>query len=424
MIKRSLFSALKAHLDKPEISLLVGPRQAGKTTLMLMLKKQLEQDGKKTAYFNLDNENDKRFFTSQAQLIKKIELEIGKTPGVVFIDEMQRKEEAGIFLKGIYDLNLPYKMIVSGSGSLELKEKIHESLAGRKRFFEVGTLSFDEFVNHKTDYKYEDKLSDFFVLEREKTAILLNEYLNFGGYPRVVLEDTEGEKRKNIDEIVRSYLEKDIAYFLKVEKIDAYFLLMKLLSGQIGQIANNAKLSSQAGVAQITFKNYLWYAQKTFVVRAVTPYFKNIRKEISKAPVFYFDDLGFCSYLLGEFGSLTDPRRIGLIFQNLIFNILTEKLQFTGCNIHFWRTKDKSEVDFVIDLGKKIVPVEVKYRKYTEPKIETPLRNFIDSYAPDKAFIVNLDFDGVVKINNTSVVFVPFFKWLTGGEDILAQLSA
>ena len=136
MIKRSLLIELEKHLQNKEISLITGPRQAGKTTLMLMLKSSLEEKKEKTLLLNLDIEADRRFFNSQAELVRKIQLEIGNNKGYVFIDEMQRKENAGLFLKGLYDMNLPYKFIVSGSGSIELKEKIHESLTGRKRIFE------------------------------------------------------------------------------------------------------------------------------------------------------------------------------------------------------------------------------------------------------------------------------------------------
>jgi len=118
MISRKLFSELKSHLLKKEISFIIGPRQAGKTTLMLLLNDYLMKKGERTVFLNLDIEADKQFFTSQANLIKKIKLEIGEKRGFVFIDEIQRKEDAGIFLKGIYDMNLPYKFIVSGSGSV------------------------------------------------------------------------------------------------------------------------------------------------------------------------------------------------------------------------------------------------------------------------------------------------------------------
>ncbi len=117
-IKRKLFKELKEHLSEREISLITGPRQAGKTTLMQSLKKYLDSIGEKNIFLSLDFEADKKYFISQEELIRKLELEFGKKKGFVFIDEIQRKENAGLFLKGIFDLDLPYKFIISGSGSL------------------------------------------------------------------------------------------------------------------------------------------------------------------------------------------------------------------------------------------------------------------------------------------------------------------
>ncbi|MFH1573494.1 MAG: AAA family ATPase, partial [Acidobacteriota bacterium] len=114
--------------------MLVGPRQSGKTTILKQLDAQLRAGGRNTLWLNLDVEDDFRHLASQGALIQKIRLELG-SGGVVFMDEIQRKENAGLFLKGLYDQGLPWKFVVSGSGSIELKEKISESLAGRKRVF-------------------------------------------------------------------------------------------------------------------------------------------------------------------------------------------------------------------------------------------------------------------------------------------------
>src|SRR4030043_1053912 len=119
-IKRDILEYLRRELDKREIAFLIGPRQSGKTTLMKILQEELQKKGEKTLFLSLDFEYDREYFLSQQSLIKKIELELGKKQGVVFIDEIQRKENAGLFLKGIHDLNLPYKFIVSGSGSVDL----------------------------------------------------------------------------------------------------------------------------------------------------------------------------------------------------------------------------------------------------------------------------------------------------------------
>jgi predicted AAA+ superfamily ATPase len=169
--------------------------------------------------------------------LSKIKLEIGDD-GFVFIDEIQRKEDAGLFLKGIYDRNLKYKFIVSGSGSLELKEKINESLAGRKRLIEMHPVNFDEFVNYKTGYKYEERLNLFYEIEAEKIDELLTEYLNFGGYPRIILEDKTDEKLKIMHDIFRSYIEKDLVFLLKIDRPDMFSLLIKVMAAQTGSLTN------------------------------------------------------------------------------------------------------------------------------------------------------------------------------------------
>lgn len=412
MIKRALFGELKKHLSQKEISFIVGPRQAGKTTLMLALKEDLEQRGKKTVFLNLDIEADKQFFVSQAGLIRKIELEIGKDGGTVFIDEIQRKENAGVFLKGLYDMNLPYKFVVSGSGSVELKEKVHESLVGRKRVFELPTLTFPEFVNFKTNYKYEDRLSNFFPVEEEQTKKFLEEYLNFGGYPRVVLAETLNEKQKIMDEIYQSYLQRDISYLLKIRKTEAFDNLVKLTASQVGNLTNFSKASSTLGISAKTLRDYLWYLQKTFILRRTNPYFRNIRKEITKSPVFYFYDLGLRNYALGRLGNIQQPADAGFLFQNFILNILHEKIRYQSAKIGFWRTKDKAEVDFVVDFGEDQLPIEVKYKKLKKLEIPRSLKSFITRYQPQRALIVNLELEKEIRLGGTVVRSLPFYKLL------------
>lgn len=412
MIKRQLLDDLKKHLEKKEITLLTGPRQSGKTTILMLLREGLEKQGGRAVYFNLDVESDRAFFVSQEGLLRKIVLEIGREKGFVFIDEIQRKEDAGLFLKGLYDMNLPYKFIVSGSGSVELKEKIHESLAGRKRVFELSTLNFAEFVNYKTDYRYETNLPEFFRVEHAKALNLLNEYLDFGGYPRVVLEERVEEKRRVIAELYQSYLERDITLLLNVAKTDKFNNLVRLMAGQIGSLVNISELSQTLGVSVATVNNYLWYMQKTFLLQRVAPFYRNIRKEITKAPVFYFYDLGLRNFALGTFGQDFKHDR-GFIFQNFVYNLLKQRIAESGARVHFWRTTDKAEVDFVVDAGSSIIPLEVKYREANEPKVSRSFASFISSYKPTAAFFVSLGEKGERAVGGTKVSFIPFYELLT-----------
>ncbi len=254
IIKRKIFPLIQEHLQQKEITLITGPRQAGKTTAMKHLEEDLKKKGKRTLFLDLDREQDRPFFNSQERLIQRIAYEMGITAGYVFIDEIQRKENAGVFLKGIYDMDLPYKFIVSGSGSLELKEKIHESLAGRKRIFELSTLNFDEFLDFKTEYKY---TAQFFDLYKERALQYFEEYLNFVEYPRVVLELEASINQAVIDEIYRSYLERDIEQLLQIKKSDQFTNLVRMISAQAGNLVNVTELSGSLGVIQETINHYL-----------------------------------------------------------------------------------------------------------------------------------------------------------------------
>lgn len=411
LINRDIFSALHRHLSKREITMIVGPRQCGKTTVMKLLVKQLEADYKKTFFLNLDIELDNQYLETQEKFINKIKLELGTSGGFVFIDEIQRKENAGIFLKGLYDMDLPYKFVVSGSGNVEIKEKISESLMGRKQLFDMTPITFDEFVNFKTRYKYKDGLDDFYDIEKEKVDNLLMEYLNFGGYPKVTTNELLADKKDGINEVYRSYIGQDIVKWLKVEKIEAFEKLLKICAAKIGNLTEYSTLANDVNVSTETVQNYVWYLRKTFILRKCSPYFKNKKTEIIKSPIFYFNDIGLRNNAVGKFGNITTLScDAGFIFENLVFNMLHEIKQSLFFDIYFWRTKSQAEVDFVLDFGEEVIPVEVKFKSFEKPKVERSLRSFITKYNPKIAYVVSKDFSGQILIENTKVFFVPFWN--------------
>lgn len=407
-IRRRLMTALTEHLDHPEITMLVGPRQAGKTTILKQLDAQLRAGGKNTLWLNLDVEDDFRHLASQGALLQKIRLELG-SGGVVFIDEIQRKENAGLFLKGLYDQGLPWKFVVSGSGSIELKEKISESLVGRKRLFELATISFGEFVDFRTGYRYADRLREFFRAEPARTEQLFREYLMYGGYPRVALAETHQEKLAVINEIFRSYLEKDIVYLLRVEKSDSFSNLVRVLASQTGKMVSYSELSATLGLSLPTVKTYLWYLEKTFMVRKVSPWFTNIRKEITKAPVYYFCDIGLRNFASGSFGGIPDSEA-GFVFQNAIHALLLERFPLADTTIHFWRTKDKAEVDFVIRRGAAVTPLEVKYSDMKKLEAQRSYRGFLERYHPESGYIVNKSLSDEAMVGETRVRCLPYWE--------------
>ena len=410
-IQRISIEEITKHLQSKEITMLVGPRQAGKTTIMLHIKEQLDKQGEKTLHLNIDQDDHRKYFNSQTDLVNYLNLYFGTKKGYLFIDEIQRLDNAGLFLKGIYDRNLPYKIIVSGSGSLELKEKIHESLAGRKRIFEIPTITFSEFINFKTNYQFKNKIHDFFKFDKTLPETLLQEYLYFGGYPKVVLANTLEEKINTIKEIYNSYVEKDIQNLIHIEKTENFIHLVSVLSSQIGQLINRTELSQTLNIDRETLKTYLWYLEKTFIINRINPFFSNIRKELTKMPLFYFTDIGLRNYNRNQF--VTPPDKTdGFLFQNFIYQLLKESKMFNNSKINYWRTKDGAEVDFIAHLGNDIIPIEVKNSSLDNIELSQSIHSYITLYKPRKLYLINKTLDNLFLSNGCEITTIPYYKLL------------
>jgi len=403
MINRTIKQYIIDSFKFKEITVLIGARQVGKTTVLKEIISNLD----KSIYFNLDIESDNAHFTSQQEFLQKIQLEFGNERAYIFIDEIQQKENAGRFLKGLYDMGLPYKFIVTGSGSIELKEKTNEALTGRKHLIEMSPVTFSEFVNYKTNYKYTKRLKQYFKVEKEQTELFLKEYLVFGGYPAVVTEETILRKKEIMNEVFRSYITKDVSFLLDVKFPDKFVKLIQLLAVQSGSMLNYSQLAQDNSLSVETLKTYLWYAEQTFIISIVKPYFTNAKKEITKSPNIYFNDLGMLNFSKFNFGTnQTD----GMLFQNFIYLLLKQKYEKGLNKINFWRTKDKAEVDFVVQSKTGVIPVEVKYSELRKTTVSRSFRSFLKKYSPKTAYIVNLSLDTEIEIENTNIKFIPYWK--------------
>jgi predicted AAA+ superfamily ATPase len=408
-IKRELFQTIQRFLPGKEILFIVGPRQCGKTTLLKLLERTIQQRGEKTVFFNLDFQEDSTYFTSQQRLLDKLQLEFGHERGYVFIDEVQRIQNAGRFLKGIYDLDIPHKIIASGSGSVELKENLHESLAGRKIVFPMRPVSFREYVQYRTQYKYEDSLGLFFTVDRPRAVRLLQEYMQYGGYPKCILAETAELKRLQLNEIYSSFVERDIGYWLQIDKVYAFRELLRHLAITMGKLLNYSELATKVHVSLPTIKNYLYYAEKIFIIELLRPFFSNPLKELSKAPIVYFLDPGLRNFIAGVKEDIIEHPDAPFVFQQLVYQALKEWVDNTSYEIKYYRSKDRAEVDFILDKGSEQLPFEVKFTSLKSPEFPSSLRSFILKYKPKTAFVVNLDLDSEVTFQETHVRFITYF---------------
>ena len=410
-IQRKQFEEIKKHLQEKEITLIIGPRQVGKTTLLNLLKDYLIKDKKisqnKIFFFNLDRIKDVEFFESQEEVIKFLKTKSGKI--YFFIDEAQKIKEAGRFIKGIYDLGLNLKIILSGSSSLELKSQFQESLTGRKQIFYLWPLSFSEFLKYKE--------LDLFNLINQKKEIskyeeqiifsLFEDFIIYGGYPSVVKESDLEKKQFLLEEIYNSYIEKDIVNFLKIKKPLILGKLIKLLAYQVGQLINVNELASSLNIERKTVEHYLNVLKETFILKEIYPFFKNSRKELIKTPKIFFWDNGFLNFALDNFEKFSQRPDKGLILENFIFTELVKNNDFFN-KIYYWRTFHQAEVDFVIEKKLKLYPIEVK-STFRKIKIPSGLKNFIINYQPLKACVINTTIKGSINLNKTKIDFIyPF----------------
>jgi predicted AAA+ superfamily ATPase len=363
-----------------------------------------------TIFLHLDNEADNKIMASQASLIEKIQFVAGNQKAYVFIDEIQLKENSGLFMKGLYDMQLPVKFILSGSGSMELRSSIQESMAGRKRVFEVMPVSFFEFADFRTNYAHTGMLGSWLMNDYPGALAMLNEYLNFGGYPRVIMAPTIHEKMDVINEIFQSYMTRDIEVLLKGHGPEVYGRMICLLAAQTGGMINLSNLSNETRAALPTIQKYLWYAERTWFLKMISPLHGNKIKEITKSPVVYFVDHGMRNFSIRMFGNIHNHRDQGFVFQNLVCTMLLDTLQRHIYDLHFWRTINKAEVDFVIERYENPLPIEVKYSSLKKPEITRSLRSFIDHYHPTDAWVVNLSYAGKMVLDSTTVHFIPFFR--------------
>lgn len=399
VVKRKIKDEIIPWLKRNEIIIITGARQTGKSVLLYQLIYDcLLPKTSNIFYFNLDISHHLDFIRNQDRIIDLVNKCKGKV--YIFIDEVQRLNEPGLFLKGLYDLHLPLKIIVSGSSSIEMRSKVHEALTGRKVVFHVHPFDLEE-LSHVMFPK--EHLTEV-IKNEDNFRKLLNNYLTYGGYPAVAVEKSNKMKWHILKEIFHSYIEKDIKSFLRVENERAFVNLVKILASQIGNLVNKDELSNTLGIHKHTLENYLFYLEQTFILDFVKPFYKNPRKELLKSPKVYFNDLGIRNFAIASFGEFEFRVDKGSLFENLFYLCLKEKMG-TTIPIHFWRTKAGAEVDFVILQGLKPIPFEVKATNLNELKISKSLRSFLQDYQPSRAYYFNLSLKGKTKIEKTTISF-------------------
>ena len=368
-IKRTIYNSVWDHLEAKEIALMIGPRQTGKTTLLFHIYSKLKKQGKSCYFFSLEDPALLSKLDEHPDNLLKIIDGLDKNIKYVFIDEIQYLKNPSNFLKFHYDkYKGKIKLVVTGSSAFYIDKKFKDSLTGRKRIFFLNVFSFDEFLLSK-----KIKLKDLNIKKKEE---LMNIYITYGGYPRVILTDDEEKKMLILHEIAYSYTKRDIDD-AGIQKDEIFYKLFVLLADQIGKTVNINELANTLGVSKTIINNFLYIMRKSFHVYLVNPYFKNLRKEITKMNKIYFNDFGLRNVILNNFDKLEHRDDKGEILENMIYKKLLETND--EITINYWTTSDKHEVDFVVGnkmayeskfKASKIIPKNYTKFQNTYPKID------------------------------------------------------
>jgi predicted AAA+ superfamily ATPase len=423
-LPRLLFDEIIKWLKRREIIAIKGPRQSGKTTLLLMIQDYLIEkervNPKNVIFLTFEDRGILEKFSKSPKDFVSSFIRGQKNERFYFlIDEFHYLEEGGQKLKLLYDIFPNIKFIITGSSSLEIAGKTEKFLVGRMFSFYLYQFSFEEFIKAKSDqlsYIYEErknKVIDFILngkdfkftedIFQEDFRKLFEEYAVYGGYPEVVKAEDVETKKIILKNIFETYITKDIIELLRINNLHKFRNLFILLANQIGNLINYNSLSSDVQSYFREVKHFISILEETFIIFLLRPYFSNKITELKKNPKIYFVNIGLRNYAINNFNELDLRGDIGQIVENICLFQL--RVRYSDFPIKYWRTLSKAEVDFILELGNEIIPIEVKYS--VEPKISRSLRNFISEYKPKKVLVITKGFSGEEKINSSLVKFIP-----------------
>jgi len=344
-VNRSVFEDLRRELAEPEVLVLVGPRQVGKTTLLGRLEAEARTRGLRTRFFDLEQPADLARLTGSAGEVLET---LADDTDVVLVDEFYYLEDAGRLFKAIYDRSARtarrVKVVISGSSSIEVHTHLKESLAGRRVTYRIFPLTWAEYAAWDAP-------------ERPSFA----DYLRYGGLPGLAAVRDAERKERLLQEYVSTYLFKDIKGLVREENVRAFNHLLHLLAQSQGQLVETSSLAREIGVSVPTVSGYLDVMDKTYVNHVLTSYHSNLANELKKSKKTYLYDLGIRNSILKDFRPASDREDRGAIFESYVLLELLPRLA-PSMDLRFWRTKKKEEVDFVLIHDRQPTPIEVKSR--------------------------------------------------------------
>jgi len=342
-IQRLILSQLKNALIPGKVLVLYGPRQVGKTTLSRDL---LDSVTLRSRFINADEILYREALASQDRQ------RLGEVLGdaeLLVIDEAQRVPHIGINLKILVDSYPQAVILATASASFDLANKISEPLTGRKLTFTLYPVSYPEIRQ---------------TLGSLEARALLERWLVWGGYPAIVTTDNLPLRERLLGELVGSYLYRDILELDGVRRSDKIIDLLRLLAFQIGQEVSIAELAASLALNRQTVERYLDLLEKVFVVFRVSGFSRNLRKEVTKNPRYYFFDNGVRNSLIQNFNLPALRNDVGQLWENFLIVERRKANQIAGrqVNSYFWRTYDQKEISLIEEYEGRLHGYEFKWQ--------------------------------------------------------------
>jgi len=266
----------------------------------------------------------------------------------IFIDEAQQIQNVGINLKILHDAKPNLKIIVTGSSSFEIANKIQEPLTGRVKNFFLFPLWLKELKEFNSGFQLKERI---------------NEFLIFGLYPEIYTTPNKSDKIDHLLHLGSSYLYKDIFQLTNIKYNDKIVKLTQLLALQIGSILSINKLANALNISHETVENYIDLLEKSFVIFRLSAFSRNKVKEISKSDKFYFYDLGIRNAIINNFTGPDSRTDLGMMWENFVIAERMKKLEYERVHKkrYFWRTYNGSEIDYVEEQNGILEAFEIKY---------------------------------------------------------------
>lgn len=366
MIIKRYYSDLGQYIEAGKVLIIYGPRRVGKTTL---LDNFLEKTKFKYKLDSGDNILTQQMLGSQD--FKRI-LEYVAGYDLLVLDEAQQIPNIGMGLKILVDQRPDLRIIATGSSSFDLAQKTGEPLTGRKRTLTLFPFSQEELLSiHTNAFELKQKCED---------------HLIFGSYPDVATSTTIHDKIRVLEELVSSYLLKDIFSLEQIRHPRTLLDLLKLLAFQIGSAVSFHELATQLGINVKTVERYLDLLEKMFVIFRLGALSRNFRNEVRNKQKYYFYDTGIRNAIISQFNSLSFRDDVGKLWENFV---VAERLKYRSYHemygsMYFWRTYEQQEIDLVEEKDAHFTAYEMKWKARNHVK---PPAKFIENY-PDYDFVV------------------------------------